>query len=286
MDEFTVVLKARELVQRVKVNSIPVPVELYLQAFSCELKIDDTLAPGEAGCSFEHKGKRYVVVNGKDSEERKRFTICHEIAHIDLGLPVEHGAPSWSYTKRPQNEIFCDLYATELLLPYQLFRSLARNMTIGFAAIDELADKFEASLTSTGSRFAAEAELPCAFVLSEHGKVKYPARSKTLREMGGWIRPGTPLPSASASATARNGVNGQDMTEIAADLWLSDWRKGGLLLEEARHFSRYDQTLTLLWFDEGDEPQGRETYENGEDDNSLLKELDGNLPWPGKKRRR
>lgn len=93
MDEFTVILKAREFVQRVKVNSIPAPVESYLQAFNCELKIDH-LAAGEAGYSFEHKGKWYVVLNGNDRDERQRFTICHEIAHIDLGLPSEHDAPS------------------------------------------------------------------------------------------------------------------------------------------------------------------------------------------------
>lgn len=284
MDEFTVILKARELVQRVKVSSIPVPVDLYLQAFSCKLKLDNTLRPGQSGCSFEHKGKRYIVVNDKESDERQRFTICHEVAHIDLGLPADHDAPPWSYAKRPQNEIFCDIYATELLLPYQLFRPLACKAEIGFAAVDDLADKFEASVTSTGSRFAAEFDLPCTFVLSENGKVKYASRSKPLREMNAWIRPGTPLPATSASAAARNGDSSRDAKEIAADVWFSDWRKGGLLLEEARHLSKFDQTLTLLWFDEGDEPREQEVHDD--EDDGLLKELDGNLPWPGKKRRR
>lgn len=284
MDEFTVILKARELVQRVKVNSIPVPVERYLQAFNCDLKLDNTLRPGQSGCSFEHKGKRYVVVNDKESEERQRFTVCHEVAHIDLGLPSDHDAPLWSYAKRPQNEIFCDIYATELLLPYQLFRPLACKAEIGFAAINDLADKFEASVTSTGSRFAAELDLPCAFVLSETGKVKYASRSKALREMNAWIHPGTLLPPTSASAAARNGNRNQNTEEIAADVWFSDWRKGGWLLEEARHLPRYDQTLTLLWFDEGDEPRSQKVRAN--EDDGLLKELDGNLPWPGKRRRR
>ncbi len=286
MDEFTAILKARELVQRAKVNSIPVPVQAYLQAFNCELKTDDSLSPGESGCSFEHKGRWYVVVNDKDSNVRKRFTICHEIAHIHLDLPSQHDAPSWSYVKRPQNEIHCDVYATELLLPYQLFRPLAHEAAVGFAAVDDLAEQFEASVTSTGSRFAAETETACAFILSERGKVKYASRSKTLRELRAWIQPGTPLPSASASALVRRGARGRDMTEIAADVWFSDWKMGGVLLEEARHLPKFDQTLTLLWFDEGDEPQQPNRFEKDDEEDGGLKELDGILPWPGKRQRR
>lgn len=286
MDETTVIMKARDLLRRVRVTGAPVKVEIYLEAFGCELKREKSLAPGESGCFFEHKGKRFVVVSDNDSEERQRFTVCHEIAHIDLGLADEHGAPSWSYSKRPPNEILCDVYATELLLPSHIFRPLAAKTDAGFAAINELAEQFQASITSTGSRYAAEHELPCAFVLCEQGRVRHAARSKALREMGAWIRPGATLPSASAAAAARSGIGARHTQEIAADVWFSEWRKGGVLLEEARHLSKFDQTLSLLWFDDGDEPHEERSDEEYEEDRGLLRELDGKLPWPGKKRRR
>lgn len=139
-------------------------------------------------------------------------------------------------------------------------------------------------MTATGSRFATEVDLPCAFVLSERGKVKYTSRSRTLRELGGWIKPGTPLPPTSISA--RKDADQRDAEEIAADLWFNDWKKGGLLLEEARHLSRFNQTLTLLWFDEGDEPQRPNSDHENDDDDGGLKGLDGILPWPGKSHRR
>jgi hypothetical protein len=48
-------------------------------------------------------------------------------------------------------------------------------------------------------------------------------------------------------------------------------------------FARHsDQTLTLLWFEDEEVPQEQEK-ETEED--MGLKELDGVLPWPGKKRR-
>src|SRR5260370_7287740 len=69
--------------------------------------------------------------------------------------------------------------------------------------------------------------------------------------------------------------------EVEADLWVSDWRRGGALLEETRYLPRWDQTLTLLWFEDEEVPQEHET---GGDMGP--EELDGLLPWPGKKRRR
>jgi hypothetical protein len=51
----------------------------------------------EAGFTVEIKGKHHIHVNGNDSEERQRFTACHEAAHIKLGLPSEHcELPWWS----------------------------------------------------------------------------------------------------------------------------------------------------------------------------------------------
>src|SRR5216684_2838566 len=103
MDEFSVVLKARELVRLVQPTAIPAPVEAYVEPVEAILKIDMNLDDNEPGWSFENKGKKYICVNGKDSPERQRFTICHELAHIVLGLPSEHQeVPSSSYVKRAQ----------------------------------------------------------------------------------------------------------------------------------------------------------------------------------------
>jgi hypothetical protein len=64
-------------------------------------------------------------------------------------------------------------------------------------------------------------------------------------------------------------------------------------LEEVRHVPQWDQTLTLLWFADEEVParkirREREDFEarREEDDEELLPELDGNLRWPGKHRRR
>lgn len=290
MDEFGAVLKARELVQKVNPTTIPVPVENYAQHVGAVIRPQTDLGPDEPGWSFKDNGKHSICTNANDRPERQRFTVCHELAHIVLGLASDHQvSPWWSYAKRPTAEIWCDVFAAELLLPYGLFKPEAEKSSIGFAAIDDLASRFQASTTATGSRYANVVSTPLAFVLSEQGKVRYASRSTALREASAWIQPRLELPRNSLSEKARAGTPCDGPEEVDADVWFADWERGGTLLEEVRHLAQWDQTLTLLWF--GDEEVPPPRFRNDRDqeeveDDGGLQELDGNLRWPGKRHRR
>jgi len=288
VDEFVAITRARALVRKVNPTILRSPVEAYIREVGAKLRIESDLGPAEPGYSTLLNGTHYICVNGNDPEPRRRFTACHEAAHIALGLPSEHAAlPWWSYAKRPPAEIWCDVFAAELLLPIHLFEPLVERAEIGFAAISTLAEQFGASDMATGSRFAMVIGAPCAFVLSEEGKVRHASRSKALREARAWIPPKMDLPAGSLSARLRAGLTAEGQDEIAADLWFNDWKRGGVLLEASRYLTQWDQTLTLLWFPDEEIPvRSTEMGETEEEEEPLLRELDGVLPWPGKKRRR
>lgn len=287
MNEFSVVLKAREFVATVNPTTIPVDVTAYANKLKAVIRLENDLETHESGWSFEHNGKYYICVNAKDLKERQRFTVCHEIAHVVLGLPSDHKAlPSWSYAKKSQAEILCDVFAAELLLPVSLFKSIADKEQISFSTVADLADRFESSISATGSRFATIVNAPCAFVLSEQGKVRYTSRSTTLREVNAWIHPRLGLPRGSVSEKVRAGKVCDGPEEVDADLWFSDWERGGMLQEEAVHLEKWDQTLTLLWFEDEEVPPLRCAERTKEEEEWGVKELDGILPWPGKKRRK
>ena len=255
MDEFSVVLRARTFVRETGSLGLPPSVEAYVQQIGGVLRHEADLPNDEPGYSFESNGKHFICINDKDSEKRRRFTACHEIAHIVLGLPSDHSSmPWWSYAKRPKNEVLCDVFAAELLLPKQLFEPLVREEQIGLSAIDELGRRFLASATATGSRYAMVMDAPCAFVLSENGVVRYASRSKTLRDAGGWIPPRMEVPPETLSAGLRAGGMETAPDKVAADVWFSDWRRGGMVLEQARFLKPWDQTLTLLWFEDEEVP--------------------------------
>ncbi len=37
---------------------------------------------------------------------------------------------------------------------------------------------------------------------------------------------------------------------LPVNQWFEDWQRGGVLIEDTRHLGQWDQTLTLLWFDD------------------------------------
>jgi hypothetical protein len=263
-------------------------MDAYLSLLGADLRLETDLGLNEPGWSITKKGKPCICVNAKDLPERQRFTICHEVAHFVLGIKSDHSVPSWSY-KKPLGEIYCDVFAAELLLPHQLFKPAAENASINFNSLDVLGQQFQASVTATGSRFAALLSDPCAFVLSEQGKVRYASRSAKLRECGAWIPPGVEIPEGSLSFRARQGELSRQPEEIEADSWFRAWERGGTLLEETRHLPTWDQTLTLLWFDDLEiPPPGRldHSYQEHTPEDELLPELDGVLRWKPRKRRR
>jgi hypothetical protein len=286
VDELTVVLKAREFLSKVGPLPLPVDVAAYARQIGGVVKAE-TLEPHEDAWSVRKPNGEYrICVNCAHNGRRQRFSVCHEVAHVALEIGSDHSAPSWSYARRPAGEIACDVFASELLLPYRLFKPRVDAADISLAGIDELADEFDASTISTGSRFATFSRELCAFVLSEDGRVRYCARSTSLRNANAWVRPGGLLPTDSQAARARGGSATYGPEEVEADLWFEDWGGDGTLYEDSRHLGQWDQTVTLLWFDEADlRPPGADRN-RWQEETIGLRELDGVLPWPGKKRRK
>ena len=169
---------------------------------------------------------------------------------------------------------------------------------MGLASVGTLASRFAASITATGSRFATAITTPCAFVLSENGKVRFAARSKPLIDANAWIAPRMGVPPGTVSQRARAGQEaGREHTD--AEIWFANWERGGALAEEARHLTKWDQTLSLLWFESGEVPalphprrfhrweaDAPERHGNSLDDDEYIEELGDHLRWPTRRRRR
>ena len=81
-----------------------------------------------------------------------------------------------------------------------------------------------------------------------------------------------------------NGSKEEGPIEVEASKWLENERtKGRYLLEDVRLVTQWNQSLTLLWFEDIEE---QEVHLNEVDREPALRELDGILPWPAKRKRR
>jgi hypothetical protein len=286
MDELVVALKAREFITKCGPPALPVSVDAYAARIGGTVKAEALEEKEDAWSVRLSNGRYRICVNCAHNPRRQRFSVCHEVAHVVLGITADHNAPSWSYARRPSGEIACDVFASELLLPYRLFKPRVDAADMGLAAVGQLSEEFDASLTATGSRFATFSRELCAFVISEGGKVRYSARSASLRDAKAWINPGTSLSGDSYSARVRAGAAPTGPEEAEPDQWFEDWERDGSLREDALHIARWDQTLTLLWFDDEELPPPPRQGGRWEAETHGLRELDGILPWPGKSRRK
>ena len=206
-----------------------------------------------------------------------------------MDLPSSHDeVPSWSFAKRHPDEISCDTFAAELLMPYQQWLAVVPPDAPSAALIESMAAMFRTSFPAAASRFASLTDMPCAFVTMDRGSVRYAARSMSLRQANAWIPPRTPVPPGTVSHRLRAAqASASDTEQVAQDIWFESWEKGLDLWELARHYHRSDTTIALLWFDVEDLPEVEVSrFGVREVDDGGLAELTGDLSWPGRSRRR
>lgn len=169
--EASAITRAWDFQKEAGISDVPVPLEKYLSAANAELHVRNDLKEAEAGQTFAVGDRHIIVVNGRHSPERQRFTVLHELAHIRLALPSNHGRSISvdqliRYNGRPREEILCDVFASECLLPRQFFLPDVRKRPCSFGSVEELAELYCSSLAATGSRFASYNEnLPWRWIL-------------------------------------------------------------------------------------------------------------------------
>lgn len=289
MDDSDIQQRARSFIAKLDTSNIREDLSAYVTAANAKVKRDE-LGEGESGYTItKPNGKHIITVNSLETEERQRFTICHEIAHIVLGLESSHEeVPSWSYAKRDPNEIACDTFASELLMPYRHWLSAVPQDEPSVEVIQHMAELFGTSFPAAASKFATLSNIPCAFVTMERGSVRYASRSTALRNAGAWITPRSTIPAGSVAHQMRSsGKSGTRTSEVPQDVWFENWEKGSDLWELSRHYGRTDTTVSLLWFDNDDLPeQELNRFGRRVEDDGGLAELTGKLPWPGRSKRR
>lgn len=285
MEEIIAISEARGLLKRLGVERIPVDVVAIAAELGFDVRESQKLAANESGQLFKIGHQKHILVNGNDSPFRQRFTVLHEIAHEALGLPSVHGdvvsaSALESYASRPKEEVLCDVFAAECLVPWRLLAPMTQESPYDAETIERLSEKFQASKSCVASRFAQTSCDMHVFVLSENDVIRYVVASQAVRERRYWISIGTRVPTDSAAAQARR--NGTTLAEASLDgtVWSSsDYANSVCCDEEAISLESWGQCLSLITLEEIKRSGPVDQRESDEDD-ELLCELTGKLPWP------
>lgn len=290
IDELAIRMKARQFMAGLDLSRIHEDLAVYVDKVNAKLSAEE-MDEGESGYTLTRRnGKSSIVVNELERRERQRFSACHEVAHLVLALASNHQeTPSWSYAKRDDNEIACDIFASELLMPFEGFKRDVDQEEPSFELVERLRAKYVVSFAACASRLAAVTDYPCAFVFMNSTVVRYASRSKALRELNAWVEMRAPIPVGSVAARLiQDGEWSGEDSGISQDVWFLDWPKGYDLVELAKHYPAFEETFSLLWFEQDSGPEEPVQNWSGvptqEDDG--LKELDGMLSFHKRSKKR
>lgn len=128
----------------------------------------------------------YVIkTNNNNHPVRQNFSVAHEIGHIlfsELNLSkyvanIETKTFSPQALYRAQSnavERLCDIAATELLMPEQVFKKYLTNFGLSINSVEPLAHIFRTSNLTTAFRIAEVAEEPCLMLMWQPFPVNNP----------------------------------------------------------------------------------------------------------------
>ncbi len=129
------------------------------------------------------EGKIAVIVKESASEQRKRFSIAHELGHIlipshtELVFSCSYGDMQLS-TKKPF-ELEANYFASELLIPsHGLLDGIRED--IGIDTILQMAEMYNVSMSAMAIKLAETTSNSMAVFYIEKGKVRWVCKSESF----------------------------------------------------------------------------------------------------------
>ncbi len=131
-----ITLLASRLIKKANISSPPVTLKLIFNTLTEKIIVTGQDLGGQDGFCINSK---FISYNNTQSIERQRFTVAHELGHIQLGHTTSEKYISYD-TKDP-NEQAANFFASELLVPTNFLKKEAKSLL----SLSELAKKYKVS---------------------------------------------------------------------------------------------------------------------------------------------
>lgn len=182
---------------------------------------------------------------------RKRFAIAHEMGHWELHKDVlseiysENTIKGYGSTKI---EIEANIFASELLMPTNMFRPKCVELQPSFQSIKRLADEFATSLTAATVRFVDETEYSCAVVFSERGKISWWRKSRSCEEI--WFERQQEIREGSLAWDCLAGKDASQLEgTVDAEAWVNEAERYEItkVFEQSILLAGHSVVMSLIW---------------------------------------
>jgi len=224
------------------------------KAFYEEVPLD-----GKDGEIVSYKNKSIIQVNSNiPYETRKRFAGAHELGHYEMHRnlqPVftdtEEDLMNW-YKAGPQ-EMEANEFASEFLMPSEIFYKECFRKIFGPKVIEDLANRFQVSKTATILKFVQRGNHPVAIVYCKDNKMKWWKTSPQFPYFLEFERDkNPPTGSVAYELFTTNKVYTGD--ELKQDIWKSTWfrmrnddEKDTTFFEYCLFAKSFNYSISIIW---------------------------------------
>lgn len=243
-------------------EEITTPLELIVESEELDLHYDSYGVNEFDGMTLYLDGYFSIHINTDNknftSNGRGRFTLAHELGHyildshrmgLQLGLLQSH--PSFFNDKNINNVIEreADYFASCLLMPKEKFGREIFRRRFDAALIQELAKKFNVSISACALRFTEIGNHPIMVVYSENGIVRW---SKCSTDFPYYSILGWPnIPIHTVVGEYYRGLNPSSLFNTE-EVWAIDWFEKVSNRDISRKFYEYcipykKSALSIIW---------------------------------------
>ena len=262
-----------ELLDHLGIN-IPEEIDIEAIAQYCGATIQYKDLKGCEARILGFKARAVIAINRASSRPRQRFSAAHELGHWiqDRGkvLYACNVADMHSQWTQSNAETLANRFASDLLLPLNLFLPYVDRKPITFETVRTLAMTFQTSLTATSIRLVEHGSFPAMLICNSKKGREWFFKSKDL-SASIW-----PVDEPGARTVAFDLLRGAALpftpADMPADEWFTHSRSGEYTIHEESFRVTDELILSLLWWkDENqlidlEEDEGEEQRESRRSD--------------------
>lgn len=260
--------KAKELLEEIGLDDITdMSMDLFVSALGATL-IEEPLKNSD-GKIIRGNTKTLIKINSEILyEEKKRFTIAHEVGHyllhdkLDLAVHNENSNTlNWfknieHQAKKGLQEYEANDFASELLMPEIIFRKFIEHKSFSPSLIKDISVRFQTSLTSVVYRLITLDVYPLLVVFISDGIVRYWRKSPDLK---GWLK-NIPKLSPPEDSVAKEYIDAdydfiykgdEKAQEISRSTWfqLHENQEDSDFMEYCIPTKKYKTIISIIWED-------------------------------------
>jgi Zn-dependent peptidase ImmA (M78 family) len=180
---------------------------------------------------LEYDGNFHIYMNVRDNlstnNPRVRFSFAHELGHYFIdehrNALIKGKSLHKSYNQYFQRnivELEADHFASNLLMPRQLFIDTIPNRKFNIDIINTLKDKFKISFTACAIRFLNTNKYPIMIVYAENNHIKWKFCSDDFRYK--WLLNDDIVPQDTVMGEYFT-KNNMENTRKTETVWAMDW---------------------------------------------------------------